>query len=68
MLAFRKHTHEEAIRQSLRDDPTAASRILAATRDDTITCRITFEYKVPAAYAKAILADVSAEAVKGVVP
>lgn len=67
MLAFRKHTHEEAIRQSLRDDPGAAGRILAAAPSDTITCRITFEYKVPAAYAKAVLADVSAEAVKGVV-
>ena len=64
MLAFHKHAHEEAIRQSLRDDPSAAGRILAATRDDTVTCRVTFEYKVPAAYAKAILADVSAEAVK----
>lgn len=64
MLAFAKYTHEEAIRQTLRDDPGAAGRIIAAARGDTITCRITFEYNVPAAYAKAVLADVSAEAVE----
>lgn len=68
MIAFVKYTHEEALRQTLCDDPGAAGRILAAELGDTITCHITFEYKVPAAYAKAILADVSAEAVKEVVP
>lgn len=65
MLAFAKYTHEEALRKTLCDDPGAAGRILAAAPGDTITCRITFEYNVPAAYAKAVLADVSAEAVNG---
>lgn len=64
MLAFHRHTHEEAIRQSLRDDPGAAGRILAALPGDTIKCRITFEYAVPAAFAKAILADVAKEVVR----
>lgn len=41
MLAFRKHTHEEAIRQSLRDDPTAtlhypARRAIAVAPGDTL--------------------------------
>lgn len=74
MLAFAKYTREEALRKTLCDDPGAAGRILAAAPGDTITCRITFEYNVPAAFdvpaafAKAVLADVSAEAVKEVVP
>lgn len=64
MLTFVKYTHEEAIRKTLCDDPGAAGRILVAAPGDTITCRVIYEYKVPVAFAKAILADVSAEAVE----
>ena len=64
MLAFAKYTREEALRKTLCEDPGAARRILAAAPGDTITCRIIYEYTVPAAFAKAVLADVVAEAAK----
>lgn len=57
MLQFHKHTHEEALLQTLRTDPSAAGRILNAADGDTIRCVISFEYTVPAKLAKAVLAD-----------
>lgn len=61
MLEFYKHTHEDAVRQSLRDDPGAAGRILCAGPDDTVHCVISFQYTVPAKFAKAVLEDVAKE-------
>ena len=66
MIEFYKHTHEEAIRQSIKDSPSAAGLILAADDSERLKFRISFDYEVPAKYAKAILADyVKEQAAKG---
>ena len=57
MIQFHKHTHEEAIIQSIKQDQNAAGAILSAKDTDRITCRIYFDYEVPANYAKLVLAD-----------
>lgn len=57
MIEFYKHTHEEAIRQSIKDSPRTAGLILAADDGERIKVRISFDYEVPAKYAKAVLAD-----------
>ena len=66
MLAFYKHTHEEAILQTIKQDQNTAGVILSAKDTDRITCRISFEYGVPANYAKLVLADyIKEQATKG---
>ena len=66
MLEFYKHTHEEAIRQSIKDSPSTAGAILASDNNDRIKVRIHFDYEVPAKYAKAVLADyINEQAAKG---
>lgn len=57
MIEFYKHTYEEAIRQTIRQDQNAAGAILSTKGTDRITCRIYFDYEVPANYAKLVLAD-----------
>lgn len=57
MIEFYKHTYEEAILQTIKQDPNAAGAILSAKGTGRITCRICFEYEVPANYAKVVLAD-----------
>lgn len=61
MIEIIRMTHEEAIRRTLQDDPGTAWRILNADADDTIYCVMSYTYKVPATYAKAILSAVVAE-------
>ena len=57
MIEFYKHTYEEAIRQSIKQDRNAAGAFLSAKGTDRITCRISFDYEVPANYAKLVLSD-----------
>lgn len=57
MVEFYKYTHEEAIRQSIKQDRNAAGAIIASQDNDRIKVRIYFEYEVPAKYAKAVLTD-----------
>ena len=57
MIEFYNHTYEEAILQTIKQDQNTAGVILSAKGTDRITCRIYFEYEVPANYAKLVLAD-----------
>lgn len=57
MIEFYKHTHEEAIRQSIKDSPNTVGIILAADDSERVKVQITFTYEVPSKYAKAVLAD-----------
>ena len=66
MVELYKHTHEEAILQTIKQDQNTAGVILSAKGTDRITCRIYFEYEVPANYAKLVLADyIKEQATKG---
>ncbi len=57
MIQFHKLTMEDAVIKTLTDDRSAAGQILNAKPGDKIRCRITYEYTVPANFAKAVLAD-----------
>lgn len=57
MREFVKLTTEEAIRETLRQDPTLAGTILKAADNDTVHLHLTQKYEVPAKYARAVLAD-----------
>lgn len=66
MIEFYKHTHEEAIRQSIKDSLSTAGHIIAADNSERITFTISFDYEVPAKYAKAVLSDyVKEQSAKG---
>ena len=57
MIEFIKYTAEEVFYKSIKDDPNAVAKVLSASNGSSIALTITFNYSLPAKYAKYLLKE-----------